>query len=157
MRLRLNLRGTARWGGGMAVAAWLAAWPGLAGAASTPVGTWLTEDHKGVIAIAPCGGGLCGRIVGMSEPLRPDGSRPVDNQGRPQCGLTILQAAAGDQPGQWQGKITDPLDGSVWNCELSLDGEGRLHLRGYVLLPLLGQTQLWTPYTGHVTQDCRME
>jgi len=141
----------------LAVAALLWALPGVAGAATGPVGAWLTENHDGVIAIAPCGAELCGRIVGMSKPLRPDGSRPVDKQGRPQCGLTILHVAAGDAPGLWQGEITDPIDGSVWRCRLSMDGEGRLHLRGYVLLPLLGQTQLWTSYTGHVTQDFRME
>ena len=148
MRVRLNM---------LAMAALLLASPGVAGAEAGPVGAWLTEDHDGVIAIAPCGAELCGRIVGMSQPLRSDGSRPLDKQGRPQCGLTILHVAAGDAPGLWQGEITDPDDGSVWHCRLSMDDEGRLHLRGYVLLPLLGQTQLWTPYTGHVTQDCHME
>jgi uncharacterized protein (DUF2147 family) len=142
---------------GLAVAALLAASPGVAGAETGLVGVWLTEHHDGVIAVAPCGAGLCGRIVGMAQPLRPDGSRRTDPQGRPQCGLSILHAAPGDEPGLWQGEITDPDDGSVWQCQLSLDGEGRLHLRGYVLLPLLGQTEVWTPYSGHVTQDCRME
>jgi uncharacterized protein (DUF2147 family) len=148
MRLRLN---------GLAVAALLLASPGVAGAETGPVGAWLVEGRDGVIAIAPCGAGLCGRIVGMLEPLRSDGSPRVDEHGRPQCGLTILHAAAGDESGLWQGEITDPIDGSVWQCQLSVDGEGRLHLRGYVLLPLLGQTQLWTSYTGHLTRDCRME
>jgi uncharacterized protein (DUF2147 family) len=152
MRLRVSLRG---WRG-TAVAVLLAGVPGAAGAAAGPVGTWLTEDHRGVIAIAPCGGQLCGRIVGMSEPVRPDGSRPVDNEGRPQCGLTILRAAPGDERGLWQGEITDPTDGSVWHCQLSVGEDGGLRLRGYVLLPLLGQTQRWTPYTGHVTPDCHI-
>ena len=36
------------------------------------------------------------------------------------------------------------------------DIPGRLRLRGYVLVPVLGATQTWTPYKGMVTPDCRM-
>ena len=34
--------------------------------------------------------------------------------------------------------------------------DGHLLLRGYVLLPLLGQTQTWTRYTGKLAADCAM-
>ncbi|MBN8890973.1 MAG: hypothetical protein ABS99_09825 [Acetobacteraceae bacterium SCN 69-10] len=120
-----------------------------------PVGRWLTQDHDGVVEITPCGDALCGRIVGMSQPFLPDGSPPRDPQGRPQCGLQILRATLTDT-GRWAGKITDPGDGSAWNCAFWLDGAGRLHLRGYVLAPLLGRTQLWTRYEGAVDSACRM-
>jgi uncharacterized protein (DUF2147 family) len=125
-------------------------------AAPGPVGRWLTEDRGGVIEIYSCGAALCGRIVGMTEPLRPDGKPQTDNTGRPKCGLTILHASVPTEPDEWAGRITDPDDGSDWHCVLSVDAEGRLHLRGYVLLPLLGQTQIWTPYTGRLGADCRM-
>ena len=131
--------------------------PPAAAQSAAPVGEWLTGGGDGVIAIAPCGAELCGRIVGMSQTVRPDGTRPTDPQGRPQCGLTILHAAAADTPGRWRGEITNPDDGSVWRCELWLDGSGRLHLRGYVLLPALGRTQVWTAYAGRLAPDCRME
>jgi uncharacterized protein (DUF2147 family) len=121
-----------------------------------PVGRWLTEDRGGVIEIFSCGAALCGRIVGMAEPVRSDGKPQTDNQGRPKCGLTILHDAVSTETGQWAGRITDPDDGSDWNCTLSVDADGRLHLRGYVLLPLLGQTQIWTRYSGPLGGDCRM-
>jgi uncharacterized protein (DUF2147 family) len=127
-----------------------------AAAAPAPVGRWLTEDRGGVIEIFPCAAALCGRIVGMTEPLRPDGKPQTDSAGQPKCGLTILHDAIETEPGQWSGRITDPDDGSDWHCVLSVDAQGRLHLRGYVLLPLLGQTQIWTPYSGRLGADCRM-
>jgi len=126
------------------------------GQPASPVGQWLTEDRGGVIDIFPCGQALCGRIVGMSEPLRPDGSVPKDHAGQPKCGLAILQQGTPDGSGEWSARITDPDDGSQWNCLLSVDRQGRLHLRGYVLLPLLWQTQIWTPYSGRLGADCRM-
>jgi uncharacterized protein (DUF2147 family) len=127
----------------------------LAAATGSPLGTWLTQDGDGVVQIYPCGAGFCGRIVGMSETVRPDGSRPVDRAGRPQCGLTILRETSETETHVWSGRITNPDDGATWNCEFWLEPDG-LHLRGYVLVPLLGQTQIWRPYTGALHPDCRM-
>ena len=55
---------------------------------ASPVGTWLTENGHGVIAIAQCGDALCGRIVGINR--APTDPMPTDVNGRPQCGLTII-------------------------------------------------------------------
>ncbi len=121
--------------------------------AAGPEGLWLTQDRDGVIEVRPCDNGLCGRIAGMREPVHPDGSIPADPQGHPMCGLTILHAVA-DGPGHWSGEITDPTDGSNWNCTLHLDATGNLKLRGYLLVPLLGQTQTWTPFTGTLGDGC---
>jgi uncharacterized protein (DUF2147 family) len=124
-------------------------------AAPTIFGRWLTQDRDGVIEIAPCGPDLCGRIVGMDVPRLANGDVPRDLQGRPQCGLRILHAQP-DGAG-WSGRITDPSNGTDWRCTLRLDGAGNVKLRGYVLAPLLGATQTWTPYTGTVGADCEFE
>ena len=118
-------------------------------------GAWLTEDGGGVIDIEPCGSLFCGRIVGLAaaaagKPL------PKDVSGNPRCGLKIIQGLAETDPGEWTGKITNPEDGKVYGARLSVDDRGRLHLRGYLLVPLLGQTQIWTRYGGQVTAGCRM-
>jgi uncharacterized protein (DUF2147 family) len=130
-------------------------------------GRWLTQDRGGVIDIYHCeaspprrdraaASALCGRIAGLSEPLKPDGTVPADSSGHPKCGLTILHDAVQSEPGMWTGRITNPDDGTSWHCEFWVDDLGRLHLRGYVLVPLLGQTQTWTPYAGSLSSDCRM-
>jgi uncharacterized protein (DUF2147 family) len=120
------------------------------------VGRWLTEDGGGVIEIYSCSGGLCGRIVGMREPLNPDGSIARDHAGTPKCGLTLLRDSRQDEPGRWSGHITNPEDGTTWNCTLRVGEDGRLRLRGYVAVPLLGQTQTWSPFRGRLGPDCSM-
>jgi uncharacterized protein (DUF2147 family) len=95
-------------------------------------------------------------------PHLPGGEVPRDTRGPPQCGLQILQAQP-IEPGRWDGRIADPSDGTTWHCTLRLEGQGRLDgqgvlkLRGYVLTPLLGSTQTWTPYAGTLGADCSMK
>lgn len=107
-----------------------------------------------MIEIAPCGLNLCGRIVGQPRPRNPDGSRPMDIHGVPHCGLTILHDAALAADGQWHGRITNPDDGHDWRCSLWAGADGSLRLRGYLLVPLLGETQTWPKFTGTVAADC---
>ena len=116
---------------------------------------WLTQDRDSVIELHGCGAELCGRIVGMSETQRPDGTVLTDVAGHPMCGLDILRVLP-DGPGRWSGRVTDPETGIIWNCTLSLDAEGHLKLRGYVLVPVLGQTQTWTRYTGKLGAGCAL-
>ncbi len=146
-------RDMARWM--LAAAMCLIAEQAAADARRPPIGNWLTQDGDGVVQIYNCPDGLCGRIVGMSEVFRPDGRRPVDRAGRLQCGLTILRQTGQSDTDVWDGKITNPDDGSTWNCEFWVEADG-LHLRGYVLVSLLGQTQVWRPYTGQLRSDCSM-
>ncbi len=124
-------------------------------AAPTLLGNWLTEDRTGVIAIAVCGNAVCGRIVGMSQPLDTNEKAARDTHGAAMCGLPILRASA-DAPDHYVGQITDPSNGSVWHCAVWLDAAGNLNVRGYVLLPLLGQTQIWTRFDGQVSAGCAL-
>ena len=127
-----------------------------AGRSEIPIeGSWLTEDRGGVIDIEPCGSLYCGRIVGMAVASSGD-PLPKDVNGNSRCGLEIIHGLAKTGPDEWTGNITNPEDGQTWSTRLSIDDRGRLHLRGYVLVPLLGQTQIWTRYDGRVTADCRM-
>ena len=140
----------------MATVALLSALAPRAGRSAVPIeGTWLTEDGGGVIDIEPCGSQYCGRIVGLAAAASGN-PLPKDANGNSRCGLRIVQGLAETDPGEWTGKITNPEDGQVYSARLSVDERGRLHLRGYVLVPLLGQTQIWTRYGGQVTAGCRM-
>ncbi len=141
------------------IAAWIAwtlAWSGVQAVAATPEGLWRTEDRGGIIQIEPCGAALCGRIVGMAE-FAPDGSTPKDSTGRSMCGLEFIHALTETSPGAWTGAITNPEDGRRYSARLALDDQGQLHLRGYLVFSLLGSTQIWLPYAGNVTAECRME
>jgi len=126
--------------------------PGLAHA--DPAGLWLNAPGTARIQIAPCDGGLlCGRIVWLAEPNRPDGTPKVDilNPDETQrtqaiIGLTLL---SGFRPagaaGQWEGgTLYNPEDGQTYKATLAEDGADRLRVRGYVGTPMFGKTQVWT-------------
>jgi uncharacterized protein (DUF2147 family) len=129
------------------------AMPAYAQTTASPQGLWWTEDRSGVIQIAPCAEGLCGRIVGQIEPRDAGGNVTLDIHGVPHCGLLILRGRL-VKAGHWRGSIVNPEDGSVWNCEFWVGADGALRLRGYVLVELIGQTQIWPRFQGQVAKDC---
>jgi uncharacterized protein (DUF2147 family) len=119
-------------------------------APAAPLGRWLTESKRGVIEIYRCGEALCGRLVWMIEPVRRGAPALDDNNPEPAlrqrrlCGLTMLGGFRAAEPGHWEeGWIYDPDSGKTYHATLALDGEA-LHLRGYVGIPLFGETQTWT-------------
>ncbi len=127
-----------------------------AGAAIPPKpvsGLWLTADHQAVIALAPCGADVCGRIIGMvfDHPSDPE---PLDWRGRGQCGEQIITASPAPD-GTWQGEVLDPRSGTRYHAKLWREAGG-LALRGYVLVPLLGQTQRWRAFSGQILPGCHL-
>lgn len=118
-------------------------------------GLWLTQDHDGIIKVTSCGAVLCAEIAGLILD-HPNDPPPVDYRGVSQCHLPLIADARLIQPNLWKGHITDPRNGGVYGVELHLDPHGNLALRGFLGIPLLGHTQIWTRYTGKVPGDCRM-
>ena len=125
--------------------------PGLAHA--DPAGLWLNEPGTARIQIAQCDGGtLCGRIVWLAEPNRPDGTPKVDINNPDEAkrtqgiiGLALLSGfRAAATAGQWEGgTIYNPEDGQTYKATLTEEGAERLRVRGYVGLPMFGKTQIW--------------
>ncbi|MCQ8240678.1 DUF2147 domain-containing protein [Rhizosaccharibacter radicis] len=122
--------------------------------AEAPLGFWLTEDGDGVFEITRCGDELCGRLQGM----RYSGSMPEDVWHRPQCHLPMLNGFRPDpdEPGHWDGTILDPDNGRTYHARIWNPSPGVLALRGYLLLPMFGQTQHWTRYGGSIGADCKL-
>jgi uncharacterized protein (DUF2147 family) len=120
--------------------------------AASPLGTWLTANGHGVVSIEPCGGALCGRIVGIDR--APGEPMPTDVHGQPQCGLTIITNEKPETADSWLGEVTDPRDGNTYRAKLWVDERGNLRLRGYIGIPELGATQVWHRFNGHLTTDC---
>jgi uncharacterized protein (DUF2147 family) len=124
--------------------------------ASDPIGRWLTANGHGVVEIDRCGGrALCGRIVGL-RPDDPNDLPPTDVHGRPQCGLTIITDAVPSGRSEWTGRITNPQNGRIYGAQLSVETSGRLRLRGYLGLPIFGQTVIWQPFAGQIADQCRI-
>jgi uncharacterized protein (DUF2147 family) len=135
----------------------LAAVPTARAARPTPApqpdqiqGNWATEDGDGVIAVAPCtdSAALCGRIVGIRHPP----GAPVP----PRCGMVILRNQRPAEDGSWRGNVLDPRSGRTFGAQMWLDDAGNLRVRGFLISPLLGQTQIWHRYAGQLGSDCTM-
>ncbi len=106
--------------------------------AGEPYGTW--SMGKVTIKVTDCGGGLCGIIVGLKEPIsKIDGKPKVDRENpdaskrtRPLIGLAVLigMKPAGD--GKWQGAIYNPDDGNTYSASIKVDGD-TLKVKGCVV------------------------
>lgn len=129
---------------------------GAAGAAfaDSPLGLWYNEPHTGRIEITRCGDELCGTIVWLKRPLRPDGTPQVDVHNpeptlrdRPILGLQILEGFPAEpaKGNVWTGgRIYDPNRGNTYSCRLTVLDADTMHVRGYIGVPWLGETQRWT-------------
>ena len=119
---------------------------------ATPVGLWMTEGGKSPVQIFQCGALLCGRIVWLREPNQPSGQPKVDlknpdqaKRGQKIIGLQMLwNFAKSSDPGEWEsGRVYNPEDGEVYKATMTLRSDGKLQVRGYVGISLLGKSQYW--------------
>jgi uncharacterized protein (DUF2147 family) len=135
---------------------------GYAGAA-TPEGLWYAEGGAATVRVEACGRGLCGRVEQLRSPFDENGCvlRDVQNgdarlRGRALEGLEILRGLerAAHDPDTWAGgTIYDPTSGRTYRCRLTVDGD-RLHVRGYLGVPVLGRTTTWIR-VGAESRTCR--
>lgn len=130
-----------------------AAWPARA-ASVPPDGAWLTDQGGGVIRLGPCGDRLCGWVSGLS--FHDDGTPPQMYSGGTQCGFNLIRGMTRTEPNLWEGIIVNPEDGKQYRSRLWIGDGGELRLRGYIGLPILGRTTVWTRYAGRTTADCHM-
>jgi uncharacterized protein (DUF2147 family) len=64
---------------------------------------------------------------------------------RPLLGLTVLAGIRRTGERTWEdAKIYDPDDGANYNASMSIQDDGTLRVRAYVLLPIFGETEIWT-------------
>jgi len=120
-------------------------------AARALLGNWLVEKKDGIIAITEAADGtLTGTIVGGSRPTDRDEHNPDPAlRSRLLKGSVIIQGMHFDGGQTWSGgSIYDPGNGSSYHCTMELLASGDLKVRGYIGVPLLGRSQVWTRYRG---------
>ena len=114
------------------------------------LGLWDAGDSH--VEIYACGDLLCGRIAELDEPLDEDGKEKLDKnnsepalQSRPLLGMDLIAGFVRAGKKKWEdGTIYDPRDGKTYKCVMKLQRDGTLKVRGYVGIPLLGKTVVWT-------------
>src|SRR5713226_8867455 len=88
--------------------------------AAQPTGVWMTQAGDARVKVSKCGGGICGVIVGLKEPIDPATGKPaVDDKNpnpalkrRPMIGLPLFSGMQAAAPGKWSGQIYNADDGS---------------------------------------------
>jgi uncharacterized protein (DUF2147 family) len=120
-----------------------------AAAATAPSvqGLWLTDDHKGIVQIAPCGARMCGRIAKVldSGPNVPKTDVHNPNpalRSRPILGLATLTGFSGSGSDWSGGRAYDPKSGKSYRSTLKLNPDGSLNVSGCVFF--ICESRRWT-------------
>jgi uncharacterized protein (DUF2147 family) len=115
------------------------------------LGEWMTADGKAKVLIYRSDSLYSGKIIWLKEPVK-NGHEVVDDknpdpalQNMPVIGLVIVREFLFDGEDEWTGgKVYDPESGDTYSGKMTLKDAHTLRLRGYVLIPLLGRTEVWT-------------
>ncbi|MGY2901163.1 DUF2147 domain-containing protein [Bradyrhizobium sp. URHC0002] len=135
----------------IAIAAALLAAPSARAQGTTePTGVWLTQAGDARVKVSKCGGGLCGVIVGLKDPIDPATGKPqVDDKNpnpalkrRPMIGLALFSGMHPVAPNKWSGQIYNADDGGTYASSITVAGPDTLRVEGCVGALCGGET--WT-------------
>jgi uncharacterized protein (DUF2147 family) len=120
------------------LAALLAAPEARAQAGGEVSGIWLTQAGDAKVRVSRCGGGICGVVVWLRDPINPATGKPqVDDKNpnpslarRPMIGLPLFIGMQAAGPNKWSGQIYNADDGSIYASNVSLAGPDTLRVEG---------------------------
>jgi uncharacterized protein (DUF2147 family) len=123
----------------------------FAQSADAIVGKWLNKDGDAHIQIYKTGNKFNGKLVWLKNPNNEQGKAKMDIhnpdvklRGRALWGLEILKGFSFDD-GAWEdGTIYDPKSGKTYSCKMTMNGNDKLNVRGYIGISLIGRTDVWT-------------
>lgn len=109
-------------------------------AAGGPDGIWLTQAGDAKIRVSRCGGGICGVIVWLKEPIDTMTGKPqIDDKNpnpaltkRPIIGLSLFSGMRPSGPNRWSGQIYNADDGKTYASNVSVAGPATLKVEGCV-------------------------
>ena len=118
---------------------------------SSITGLWKTFDDDtnqpaALIEITVKDGIYSGVIKKLLDPSAlPTCEKCTDSRkGKPVVGMEILTGLKKLGESYGDGRILDPDDGEIYRTEMKLkDQGGKLEVRAYIGIPLLGRTQTW--------------
>jgi uncharacterized protein (DUF2147 family) len=120
--------------------AMLGAAPAEAQTGLDPNGIWLTQAGDAKVRVSKCGGGICGVVVWLKDPIDPaTGKLQVDDKNRnpalanrPIMGLSLFSGMRPAGPNKWSGKIYNADDGNTYASNISVPGPDTLSVEGCV-------------------------
>ncbi|TDE50163.1 DUF2147 domain-containing protein [Flavobacterium sp. GT3P67] len=117
----------------------------------TVVGKWKTIDDetgkaKSIVEVYEKSGKIYGKVVEILE--EENKNRICENcsgedKNKPILGMVVIKGLSKVGKEYKKGKILDPKNGKLYQCFITLDGNGKLKVRGFVGISLFGRTQYW--------------
>jgi uncharacterized protein (DUF2147 family) len=103
-------------------------------------GIWLTQAGDAKVRVSKCGGGICGVVVWLRDPIDPATGKPaVDDKNpnpalarRPIIGLPLFSGMQPSGPNRWSGQIYNADDGSSYASNVAVTGPDTLRVEGCV-------------------------
>jgi len=114
------------------------------------LGTWWNTEKSAKIEILRNGDEYLGKIISLTREVSGEGpfldteNSDPNLRDRPLMGLSILSGLKYNK-GAWEdGEIYDPESGKTYSCEVKLEGENILKVKGYIGVSWVGRTVEWT-------------
>ena len=128
-----------------------ASFVGFSQSADAVVGKWLNKDGNAHIQIYKKGNTYAGKLAWLQAPNDERGKPKTDSKNpeqnlktRPILGLEILKGFIYNDRNWEDGSIYDPKTGKTYSCNLTLSGNDKLNVRGYIGVSFIGRTDIWT-------------
>jgi uncharacterized protein (DUF2147 family) len=120
------------------------------------IGKWKTVDDetgkpKSIVEIYEKSGKIYGKIVDI---LEADKKNKVcsecsgEEKNKPILGMVIIKGLRKEGNEYNDGQILDPKNGKSYKCIITLEGNDKLKLRGYIGVSVFGRTQYWSRVKG---------
>jgi uncharacterized protein (DUF2147 family) len=127
--------------------------PAQAQSGGGPSGIWLTQAGDAKVRVSPCGGGICGVVVWLKDPIDPATGKPQTDDKNPNpalakrriIGLSLFSGMRAAGPNKWSGQIYNADDGRSYGSNVSVSGPDTLRVEGCVGAFCGGET--WTRTT----------
>ncbi len=111
------------------------------------VGEWIPEEKDGRIRFVKAADGTFMGIASWAAHPKKDSNNPDPKlRDRSTVGLVIIWNLKYEDGKYVDGYCYNPNDGNTYRMKAELLDVETLKVRGYLAIPLLGQTQQWTRY-----------
>ena len=117
----------------------------------TVIGKWKTIDDetgkaKSIVEVYETSGKIYGKVVEILE--EENKNRVCENcsgedKNKPILGMIVIKGLSKVGTEYKKGKILDPKNGKLYQCFITLDGNDKLKVRGFIGISLFGRTQYW--------------
>lgn len=115
------------------------------------LGKWKTIDDetgkpKSIVEIYEKSGKIYGKVIEILDIVHKNNlckECSGEDANKPILGMIVIKGLTQDGKEYNSGKILDPKNGKLYQCFITLVGNDKLKVRGYIGISLLGRTQYW--------------